>query len=200
MKPDLESVLGEIFYSDKYTSVCCNGIADKSNYILWTNVEEIYVGGSIQSFNGIPSGEDRTIRIIDSSKYQITFALSSFFRMQQGNKVLFSEVYGFILKNISARQWVQFIQKIQNGKWLSFQVFEISKDAFYFPKMFGGYEKKDIAYIKTCFMRAGCLYLQYQEPNKKLKIKNAGRVEHIPNIHLIQTYINKVIADKTKPS
>ena len=46
----------------------------------------------------------------------------------------------------------------------------------------------------------GYLYVQYQDHNKKLKQTLGSKVLDIPNIHLIQTYINMVIADKTKPS
>ena len=66
--------------------------------------------------------------------------------------------------------------------------------------MFGKYDKIDTNCILGCNIKIGFLYVQYQDHKNKLKEKCAGRVLDIPNIHLIQTYINKVIADKTKPT
>jgi len=198
IKSDLSNILGQKVFAGKESSIYRNGIADDRYYILWPNVERVYVGGTTKSINGIQTSENRELSINDS-KYEVSFSSYSFFRMNHESKQTFNNIYAFVLNNIFPRQWSQFLQKINNGEWLSFNKFEVTKEAFYFRKMFGKYDKIETNCILGCDIKIGFLYVQYQDPKKKLKEKCAGRVLDIPNIYLIQTYINKVIADKTKP-
>ena len=199
IKSDLTSILGQKVFAGKESSIYRNGVANGRYYILWPNVERVYIGGTTRSINGIPTSENRELSINDS-KYEVLFSSSSFFRMNHESKQTFNNIYTFVLNNIFSRQWAQFLQKINNGEWLSFNKFEVTKEAFYFRKMFGKYDKIETNHILGCDIKIGFLYVQYQDRKKKLKEKCAGKVLDIPNIHLIQTYINTVIAAKTKLS
>lgn len=191
--PELNSILGEKLLSGDRSSIYRNGIAQGKNYILWADVAELYVGGIKSTTNGIPSGEDRTIRIVDSTNKRIDFAyVSGFFRMKQESRQAFNDIYSMIIHNISVRQWGQFLHKIRNGGHYSFRVFEVTQDYLYFHKLFGGYDKKDAAYIKGCDIKDGYFFIHYQEPNKKLKTKLVGSVAKIPNIHIAQAFIDMV--------
>ncbi len=204
----LGSFLGEKLVVGDYSDIYLEGIACNKNYIpkihgnvnymLWENVEELYIGGTIRTLNFVPSGEDRTITIVDSSNNHIDFSLSGWFRMKEESKTSFSTIYSLILNNISARQWTQFLQKLRNGQRYSFRTFEVAQDAFYFHKLFRGFDdKKDIAYIRGYDMNQGYFYIQFQEPNKRLKTKNVGQVVKIPNIHLVQSFIGMISKGNT---
>lgn len=117
--------------------------------------------------------------------------------MTKGKKQQFSDVYSFIMKNTFSTQWSQFLQKINNGERLSFKKFEVTKEAFYFPKMFGKYDRKDITCIRDCDIDKGLFYVQYQS-NDKIKDKCLGKSERIPNLHIIESYIKYINTPETK--
>jgi hypothetical protein len=199
MKSDLKSVLGEELLIGNHSSIYRNGIAKKENYILWGDIDRIYVGGTTHTINGIiPNGENMTLHIVDTHNNDIGFSLSGFFRMKKESKQQFSDIYTFILDNITKRQFQEFISKIRNGETVSFKKFEVTREAFYFHKAFGGYDKKDINYIKGCGMAEGEFYIQYQEPNKKVKVKRIGSIIDIPNIHIARLYISAIAEQALK--
>jgi len=204
-----DSILGEKLFEGrggkllegKHTSIYHNGIAGDGLQILWDDVEQIYVGGQVDSINGLPSGEDRSIRIIDSKHNEISLEFIAVFRMKQDNRNQFSNAYTFILNNISRKQWTKLLQTINDGGKYSFGNFYVAKDGFYFSKIVStwrgakeAFDKIETRYVKKCIVSNGFLYIQYQDPNKKLKLRTegAGEVRYIPNIHLVQSYINYV--------
>jgi len=198
---NLNSILGEKLLSGGGSIIYRNGIAHKNKYILWENVEKIYISGSINTINSIiPSGEHRELRIVDINNKEIDFSFNGVFRMRSEDKEQFSACYSLILQKVTHRQWTQFIHKLQNGERHSYRGFEIAQDAFYFHKSFGGYDKKDIAYIIGCSMNAGAFYIHYQEPYKKPKAKFVGSIAGIPNVHLVQSYINMIMKDRNSRS
>lgn len=198
MIPDINSILGERLLNGDDSTIYRKGIAHLNKYILWDDVSEIYIGGSVVTVSGIiPGGEDRKLSIVGINKNHIDFSISSIFRMKTENKQQFSDIYSMIVQNVTDRQWASFINKISNGERYSFKKFDIAQDAFYFHKLFGGYDRKDVAYINGCSIREGYFHIHYQEPYRNLKTINVGLVFKIPNIHLAQSFINKNI-DKFK--
>lgn len=113
--------------------------------------------------------------------------------MGKEKRQLYNDVYSMILNNVFERQWSQFLQTIRAGTRLSIGNCEMTKDTFYFQKLFGGINTIKTSNIKGCYMNQGYFYIQYQEPNKKkLKNLNIGEVAKIPNIHLIQLFIKSI--------
>jgi hypothetical protein len=193
---NLNNILGEKLLSGGGSIIYRNGIAHKNQYILWENVEKIYISGSINTINFIiPSGEHRELRIVDVNNNEIDFSFNGIFRMRNADKEQFNSFYSLILQKVTPRQWTQFLHKLQNEERHSYRGFEIAQDAFYFHK-FGGYDKKDIAFIKGWSMNAGAFYIHYQEPYKKPKAKFVGSIAGIPNVHLVQSYINMITKDR----
>jgi len=195
MQSDLGNILGEKLFSGEGSDIYRKGIAHTENYvsyILWDNVKAIYVRGTVSTFNGIPSGENRALSVIDANGNREDFWLSGFFRMKQERRQQFTEAYSFVLQNTSERLWRQFIQSLSEGNRLSFNEFEMTKDAFYFHKTFGGWKEVNTTHIRGCGIGTGYFYIQYQEPDKKIKTKRVGEVRSIPNIHIIQSFINAI--------
>ena len=203
------NILGEKLYEGrggkllegKHTSIHRNGIAGEGLYILWPDIEQIFIGGEIDSYNSIPSGEFRSIMVADSNKHEISLEFIAVFRMKQENRNQFENVYAFILKNIAGTQWTKFMQTINSGGNYSFGNFYISRDGFYFSKVVStwrvakeAFDKIETRYIKKGIMSNGRFYIQYQDPNKKLKLRTegVGEVRHIPNVHIVQAYINYI--------
>lgn len=190
------NVLGEKILDGGSWSIHRNGIATQSKYILWENVEEVYISGSIATVRFIipvvPGGEKRTLTIVDSSKNRIKVNMSGFFRMSYINKQNFSDIYAFILRNIVERQREQFLQCIENGQKISFNTFEIGHDGIYCTKFFGGHQKIKLSDIIGCDIRNGNFYIQYRDINGAEAEKNMYLVENIPNIHIAQMFIKEI--------
>ena len=203
-----DKILGEKLFDGKHSSIYRNGVAGDGLQILWDDVEKIYVSGSVHSINGIiPSGEFRSIRIIDSNNTEINFELSAFFRMKQEYRDQFGDAYAFVLNKISTKQWTKFLQTIVSGGHYPFGNFNIAQDGFYFSKVVStwkgakeGFDIIETPYIKNCSISQGSFYIQYQVPKKKFKLRTEriGEVKDIPNIHIIQYYISYINIDKTK--
>ena len=200
------SILGEKLFEGKHSSIYHDGIASEGLQMLWDDVAQIYVGGTVHSINGIPNGENRAIKIIDSHNNEIIFELAAFFRMKQENRDQFGNAYAFILKNIFAKQWTKFLQTIINGEHYSFGNFNIAKEGLYISKVVAtwkgakeGFDIVETPYIKNSYTRDGSFYIQYQVPKKKFKLiaERMGEVKYIPNIHIVQSYINYINQVKT---
>jgi len=192
MELDLNNILGEQILNEGDLSLHNKGIAYKDSYVLWDNVDSIYVGGTKASINFIPTFEDRTIVLVDETAHtRIDFSFSSILRMGKGKKQLFNDIYSTILDNVSQRQLTKFIQALQAGERLNFQEFEITQEAFYFRKFFGGYKQIDVAQVRGCDISQGYFYIRYQD-KQKIKTKQAGEVSRIPNVHILQLFINMI--------
>jgi hypothetical protein len=195
MQSDLGNILGEKIFSGDGSDIYRNGIGHTEHYvsyILWDDVKAIYVSATLNTFDGIPSGEDRELGVIDANGNREEFLLSGLFRMKQERRQQFNEAYSFVLQNTSERLWREFIQSLSEGNRLSFNEFEMTKDVFYFHKTFGGWKEVNTAHIRGCDIGGGYFYINYQEPDKKVKTKRVGEVSNIPNIHIIQSFINAI--------
>jgi hypothetical protein len=207
MASNLDSILGLKLYDGEDSCIYENGIAYKKNfvvgpkgirYLLWENVDEMYVSASVLKINYvIPGGEYRTIVFCDSSGRGVGFSMSGWFKMKQEKKDIFNDIYLQVLDKISPRLWQQFLENIRQGKRISFNKFEMTRDALYFRKLFKGYsDKLDISRIKAQGIDKGYFYIQYQGIDNKIYIKSIGPFDEIPNMHIIQTYLNSFIKEK----
>jgi hypothetical protein len=212
-----DNILGEKIYEGKggklfegyHTGIYRNGIAGNGIVLLWNDAAQIYVSGSVHTTNWIPTGEFRTIRIVDSHDNEITLELSAPFRMNQENRDHFNEAYSFILKNIFIIQWTKFQQVITSGEHYSFGNFNIAKDGLYISKVVAtwkgakeGFDIIETPYIKNSFIQEGYFYIQYQVPKKNFKLttERMGEVKYIPNIHIVRSYIQHINTPKTQTS
>lgn len=50
----------------------------------------------------------------------------------------------------------------------------------------------DLSCIQRSAISDGEFYVQYQNPGKKPKMKRVGLVDEIPNIHIVQTFIDTI--------
>jgi hypothetical protein len=192
MKRDLNNILGEEIIGEGDFSLHSKGVVYRGKYILWDNVDSVYVGGTKSSINFIPTYENRTIALVDETAHtRIDLSFSNIFRMGKGMKQLFNDLYSIILNNVSQRQWTKFIQALQAGERLNFQEFEMTREAFYFRKFFGGYKQIDVAQVRGYDTSLGYFYIQYQD-NQKIKEQQAGEVSRIPNVHILQTFIDMI--------
>jgi len=192
MEIELNSVLGEKIFDGKRLNIYRKGVAYDDNYILWDNIDLVYIGGTKTSINFIPTVEDRTMTLVDeTSSNQIYFSLSSAFHMGKEKKNLFSEIYSIVLNNVSQRQWTKFVEALQAGKRLYFQEFEMTREAIYFHKVFGGYKQINLSQVRGLAVGQGYLYIQYQDKNK-IKNKRAGQIANIPNIHILRAFIDAI--------
>jgi len=192
MEPDLDNILGEQVLGEGDLSIHSRGIVYRGRYILWDNIDSIYVGGTKASINFVPTYEDRTIALVDeTARTRIDLSFSNIFRMGKGTKQLFNDLYSIILDNVSQRQWTKFTQALQAGERLNFQEFEMTQEAFYFRKFFGGYNQINVAQVRGYDTSLGYFYIQYQD-SQKMKERQAGEVSRIPNIHILETFINMI--------
>jgi hypothetical protein len=194
MEENSEKELGELLINKDNIRVYSNGIADYyGDYLLWDEIDYIYVGGTRSSVNYIPTMEDRTIKLVQSSSNRhVDILLSSWFRMRKEKQQLFNDIYSAIMKNTFDRLWSQFIQQLHSGTRLSFDKFEMTKDAFYFRKFFKGYNEINISSVKKCEINQGIFYFFVHKSGKYMYPMNVGKIEEIPNIHIIQAYINLI--------
>lgn len=197
--------LGEVLLDGGSWHLYRNGVAGRGKSILWPNVEEIYISGSVTSVEFISAGEKRSIKIVDSYKNSIKITLSDFFRMSEAKKQEFTDVYAFILQNVGDRQWTQFLQRLANGERISFKALDISRDGIYCVKgsrkLFGfalGYDRIEIPSVIGCNIRNGIFYIQHLQPNGRLKDRYIDYVQDIPNIHIIQAFIKEISEQNTK--
>jgi hypothetical protein len=185
-------------------SIHQNGIMGKEEQMLWSDVEQIFIGGTTYSVNGIPGGETNVITLVDSQKNGITFGTSSFFRINHTKRDQFSSIYELIINNISERQRAKLVKLINSGAHVTFGYFEISEDGFYLARERLSWkgpvnytEKIENSKIKGCSIIQGVFYIQYSKANNKIKNERMGDIQYIPNIHLARTYIHDLASPKT---
>ena len=205
MNSSYSGQLGELLLDGGSWRLYHNGVASRGKSIPWTNVEEIYISGSVTSVEFMPAGEKQSIKIVDSYKNSIKITLSSFFRMSEAKKQEFADVYTFILQNVGDRQWTEFLERLANGQRISFKALDISRDAFYCvkgsKKLFGfalGYDRIEIPSLIGCNIRNGIFYIQYLQPNGRPKDKYIDYVEDIPNIHIVQAFVKEMSKQNIK--
>jgi hypothetical protein len=193
MVKDPNSLLGELLHSyPDNLHTYENGIVYYDDYLLWDEIEQIFIRWKITNRFYIPF-EDRMIRLIDSScEREIKIYFSSMFFMKKGKSQLFNHIYSYIINKIVQRQLKQFIEKINAGKGISYKYFKITREALFIRETNKSIKKIDNKNIIRCDSENGALFIVYLEPNSEINKSFIGTIEDTPNIHVLQTYIDSI--------
>lgn len=192
--------LGTILYEQANRFVCEQGICDKKNSILWEDIEAIVVSAVKEYAIIIPKYEFVDIVIRSKTGKSITLKLQSIGRVSAKKKESLFDAYGFIISKVIDRQLRELTEDIRRGKRVSFGSFDITTNAIYRKKLFGGHDIIEIQRIVGCSIENGEFIIELIDDNGRLKRKKSGYVYEIQNIHLAQTFISLVAQENLKTS
>jgi len=184
--------LGPILYTHGTRHICEGGVCDNKKSILWEEVDFLFLDASKTTVNFIPAGETINVRIISTTKNEISFTQGAFFRIGGKDKSNFWGLYQFIVSKVIDRQWSKLIRDIKEGKRVTFGRFEISSSGVHRQKFFGGYDVIDLGRIAGCDFAYGELVVDFVNDKGRLKRKSLGPVREIPNIHLVQAFLSSI--------
>jgi len=185
-----QSKLGSMLYRHGNKCIYEGGICDEKRTILWNDVKEVYIGGTKTSVYFIPAYESRTIQVIDYHKNKVAIRISSPGRVGSEKKWQFVNIYAYIVSNIIDRQWEEFMSELRKGKRVFYIGVELGLDSIWFPKLFRGHDVIALNRIRGCEMDTGWFYISYWLDEKYYKRKDVGPIEMIPNLHLLQRFID----------
>jgi hypothetical protein len=192
VESESDNLLGKEITSYNNLHIYENGIIYDDDYMLWDEIENIYIGGATTLINLMPAFEDRKIILVDSTtERQIKIFVSSLFLMKKEKAQIFNDVYATIIAHVAKRQWRDFLKQINNGIEISYENFKLSNEAFYFKKH-GRIVKISNVYILGYEIIQGGFYILYQEPDEKMKKQYVGSIENIPNVHILQAHIDVI--------
>ena len=101
------------------------------------------------------------------------------------------EGYEYIVSHIFERQWDDMVTVINSGERVDFGSFYIDSNAIYIKGIFGN-KQLDFYVINGWYMDKGELCIKYYDKRRKIKKKSAGFVAGIPNIHLVQAFLQEL--------
>ena len=136
-------------------------------------------------------GDTSSITIVDSSETEIKINLASSLLDRSKKRKEFSSIYSHMLSFIAERQWKELLQHINNGKRISFKVFDIAKEGIYFKdrRIFhSGFEKPEPNRILGSAIRNGDFYIHFVNDKRKVMERWTDNVKSIPNLHIAQRY------------
>ena len=136
--------LGKTLYEHSNRFVCEQGIRDKKNYILWEDIETILVQAIKEYAIIIPKYEYIDIVIRNKKGKSITLKLQSIGWVSTKKKEGLFDAYGFIISRVIDRQLRELTEDIRSGKRVSFWSFDVTTNAIYRKKLFGGHDIIDI--------------------------------------------------------
>ena len=181
--------LGTILYEQANRFVCEQGICDKKNSILWEAIEAIFVSAVKEYAIIIPKYEFVDIVIRNKKGKSITLKLQSIGRVSKKKKESLFDAYGFIISKVIDRQLRELTEDIRRGKRVRFGSFDVTTNAIYRKKLFGGHDIIEIHRIVGCNIENGEFIIELIDDNGRSKRKKSGYVYEIPNIHLAQTFM-----------
>lgn len=171
------------------TQICEGGIRDKKNVILWDEINTLFLGGMKTTINFMPAGESIMLQVISKTGIRITLQTRGLFRIGGGDKDNFSNIHQFVVSRIIDRQWAKLISDIEEGKRVSFKSFDITSNAIYRKKFFGGYDIIETHRIVSCDFDNGEFIIVSINNKGKLNRKRSGQVSRMPNIHLAHAFL-----------
>ncbi len=190
--------LGTTLYEHANRFVCEHGICDKKNSILWEDIEAIFVSAVKEYAIIIPKYEFVDIVIRNKKEKAITLKLQSIGRVSTEKKESLFDAYGFIISKVLDRQLQELTEDIRRGERVSFGSFDITTNAIYRKKFFGGHDIVEIHRIVGCSIENGEFIIELIDGNGRSKRKKSGCVYEIPNIHLAQTFIASVAQENLR--
>jgi len=191
--------LGKRLYELGNRYVCEGGIWEKKKYILWDDIDTLYLEATKTTVEFIlPAGESITLQVRDKIGTKIDLKLGAMFRIGRNNKEDFMSVYQFIVSQIIDRQLEELLSSIKESRRVSFQSFDITSSAIYRKKLFGGYDIIELYRILGCDFDNGEFIIKFVDDKGHLKSKKSGYVREIPNLHLAQTFILLVAQNNIK--
>jgi hypothetical protein len=127
----------------------------------------------------------------------ITLQLGSIGVINKSTKEKFSDAYAFIVSNIIERQLNEFSESLRCREKADFGSFEISSEAFYRKKLFGGYDIIPLSKLLRCHIENGEFFVLYHDGENKCKRKKCGFVYEIINLHVVQAFMSAIERQKT---
>ena len=184
--------LGPILYTHGTKNICEGGVCDNKKSILWDEVDVLFLDASKTTVNFIPASETINVRIISTTKDEVSFTQDAIFRIGGKDKSNFWNLYQFIVLKVIDRQWSKLVRDIEEGKRVAFGRFDIISSAIYRKKFFGGYDIIDLGCIAGCDFANGEIVIDFVNDKGRLKRKSLGAVCEIPNIHLAQAFLSSI--------
>jgi len=172
------------------------GVSVGEKFIKWYEISKIYIRAEKETINFIPTSEGKHISLVSDFGKIVDLNFGVFGRM--GTKTLnaYNRVYQFIIEKTMERQWNIFVDSLKRGELLDFNLLAIQADGILLKKYKKGKQLLKIDKIKDHHFSDGALYMIYiDEKGKNAKCK-IGEVALIPNIHIIQYFLDKVIKVK----
>ena len=170
--------------------ICEGGICDKKIIILWDEIDTLFLEATKTTLNFVmPAGEEMKLQVVSKTGNRITLQTRGLFRIGGGDKDNFSNIHQFVVSKIIDRQCTKLISDIKEGKRVSFQSFDITSNAIYRKKFFGGYDIIESYRIVGCDLDNGEFIIVSIDNKGELNRKRSGQVSGIPNIHLAHTFL-----------
>jgi len=181
-------MLGDTIYTSENTCIHENGLSYKGfvkeGSMLWRDIEKVFICGE----NGthvinipIPTHESINLRIVNYANEAI--------RLGGNSKDKINNLYTYIVEKIFNRQWAAFWSAIKAGKRISFESFDVTSEAVYRKRFFGGYDIIELHRLTGCDFEDGELVIEYVNDYGKIIHKKSGHLSEIPNIHIAHTFL-----------
>ena len=168
-----------------------DGIKQESKHISWNSAKTLYLSGMKGTVNFIfPAGEKWELKIIDSSGTTIDIKQSSFLSMSKGEKDEFFKTYRYIIGQVFDNQWAWFQDQLKNNRKIYFNKLSLDTKAICYKTFLGKSVAIPISDLVGHIISSGYFYIHYRNSKAKIKTIRVGLVSAIPNIHLLQAFID----------
>ena len=181
--------LGKELVNYKGKSIHENGLREKDKIILWDEIQAIFYEAKQHYEVIIPTHASMKISIYGTVGNQIDFNIGSLVTIGDRKKEEMIDIYGYIVSQIIERQRDELLRSLQNGESVKFGEFEISQHAISRKKLFGGYETIESNRIAGCSFDGGQFVIEYFDDKGRIKKKQSGYVNAIPNMHLARLHL-----------
>ncbi|MFC2035813.1 hypothetical protein ACFLUJ_06810 [Chloroflexota bacterium] len=181
--------LGKVLHKHGNKYICEFGVGDKKTSILWEELNELFLGSQRTSVNFMPASESVSIKVVSITGEKINFEQKAPFVMSRKKKDTIYSIYSFVVKKIIDRQMSELVTALKGGNRVSFKSFDMTSNAIYRKKFFGGHDIIDCDRIVGCDFYNGEFVIKFIDNKGSWKQKDSGRVADIPNIHLAQALL-----------
>lgn len=168
------------------------GVSVGDKYIKWEEISKIYIKAEKETINFIPTSETKHISLVSDSAKKIDLVFSVFGRMSKKTVNAYNSIYQAIIESAFDRQWKSFVNSLKRGELIDFNLLGIQADGIYFKKYNHGKQLVQIDKILDYYFSAGTLYISFIDENETDKKCRIGELASIPNIHIIQCFLDEV--------